>query len=113
MSIQAPVLSPPLHARSAVSHPIAAVDLTAEPYTDDNDKALQAALLASIGEDMQVVTPACGVSNRHLTDCVESGLHSDTSLAARTLQTLDLDPPHTGEDCCARSFPSRAGAFRE
>lgn len=89
-------LSPPrrLRLHSVDCQPNSHVDVIANLAHDDNDTALQAALLASIAAEDQggACTPALvndyrGIANPGKTP------HSDTSLAARTLQTLALDPP--------------------
>lgn len=104
-----------LHAPSLFSHPIAKVDLTTGPTDDhdDDDVALQAALLASIGAESQHQTPARVSHGHQAPDDSEKRTQCNTSLAAWTLQTLALDPPCTGAGPSARSPPTIAGVLDE
>lgn len=83
-----------MHLHSVRSRPSSPISLTGNVSYDDNDAALQAALLASIGADEHdsAGTPALMHASRGVGDHVTAP-NSDTSLAARTLQTLALDPP--------------------
>eukprot|EP00892_Ulva_mutabilis_P003191 jgi/Ulvmu1/12873/UM098_0061.1 len=107
-------LSPPerLNLHSVDTDPAGQVDLTAATSHDDDDATLQAALLASIAaEDHSgACTPALLAQPRQI-DTHGRQTHSDTSLAAQTLQTLVLGP----STCVAKPSiiglaPTAAGA---
>lgn len=103
-----------LHAPSLFSHPITGVDLTTGPNDehDDDNAALQAALLESIGAGSQHETPARVCSGHQAHDHSEKKTQCNTSLAARTLRSLALDPPCTGAELL-RSPPTIAGVIDE